>query len=44
MARKRKKRKSSKKMPDHVLAHFMAKTIALGKKRGIVPKLLPKKR
>ena len=41
---KAKKKRSGKKMPDHVLAHFMAKTIALAKKRGITPKLLKKKR
>ena len=38
---KRRKRvgKSGRKMPKEVLAHFMAKTIMLAKKRGIVPEL-----
>ncbi len=39
MAKRRKKR-SGRKMPKEVLAHFMARTIALAKKRGIVPKLM----
>jgi hypothetical protein len=42
-----KKRKSSRKMPDHILGHFAARaerTIALARKRGITPRLLPKKR
>ncbi len=42
MAKRRKKRSGRKmrKMPKEVLAHFMARTIALAKKRGIVPKLM----
>jgi hypothetical protein len=39
MARRRKRKKGSRKMPDHVLAHFAAKTIIALKKRGIVPEL-----
>ncbi len=44
IGKSKKKKRSSKKMPDHVLAHFMAKTISLAKRRGITPKLLTKKR
>ena len=37
-----KKKRKWRAMPREVLAHFMAKTIALAKKRGIVPKFLKK--
>jgi hypothetical protein len=40
----KKSRKSGKKMPEHVLAHFLARTLETAKRRGITPKLLPKRR
>jgi hypothetical protein len=38
MAKKRKRK--GQKMPKEVLAHFLAKSIQLAKKKGIVPKLM----
>ncbi len=39
MAKKRRRKVGGRKMPKEVLAHFMAKTLLLAKKRGIVPEL-----
>jgi hypothetical protein len=44
MAKRRKRsnksaKRRSRKMPDGVLAHFLAKTIQTAKKRRITPKL-----
>jgi hypothetical protein len=37
------KKKTSRKMPREVLAHFMAKTLLLAKRKGIIPKLMRKR-